>query len=71
VADVWDGVHLTVAGYLTTAGRALDVEEQYATVLAGWDPDATYWLADVLRPAGPATRWVRDADGEWQLEPDS
>ncbi|MEO7261550.1 MAG: hypothetical protein ABI047_09900 [Jatrophihabitantaceae bacterium] len=62
VAEDWDAVHLSVAGYLTTAGRALAVAEDTATVLAGWPPDATFWLADVLRVAGGPTPWRRDRD---------
>ena len=71
VAADYDGVHLTVSGYLTAAGRHLAVG-QSGTVLAGWNPDETYWLNDVLRsgavPSGwhstesqPPT-WVGDAD---------
>lgn len=65
VARDWDAVHLTVRGYLTTAGRALDVDDEQATVLAGWDPDSTFWLNDVLRLAGRARHWWRDQEGEW------
>jgi hypothetical protein len=59
MAADYDGVHLTLGGYLTTAGRALPVDGTAqpgtaATMLAGWDPDLTYWLADVLEPAEPA-----------------
>ncbi len=57
VASDYDAVRLSVAGYLTTAGRDLPVGEA-RTVLAGWDPDETYWLTDVLATAGPATHWV-------------
>jgi hypothetical protein len=32
-------------------------------MLAGWDPDQTYWLADVLEPAGAPARWV-ECDSE-------
>ena len=65
VASDFDAVHLTVAGYLTTAGRALPVGDS-ATVLAGWGPDATYWLGDVLEPAGPPVQWRRGtADNAW------
>ncbi|EIV93505.1 hypothetical protein [Frankia sp. QA3] len=69
VAAEYDGVHLTVLGYLTTAGRAVDVPGG-ATVLAGWDPDATYWLRDVLAPAGDPTDWelcesAESGDEEW------
>ena len=59
VAKDWDAVHLSVAGYLATAGRALPVDEATATVLAGWPPDATFWLADLLRVAAPPTAWRR------------
>jgi hypothetical protein len=62
VAEDWDAVHLSVAGYLTTAGRALGVDSDTATVLAGWPPDATFWLADVLQVAGSPTPWRRDND---------
>jgi hypothetical protein len=49
VADEWDAVHVSVAGYLTTATRALLLGDgDSATVLAGWNPDQTWWLTDVL-----------------------
>jgi hypothetical protein len=56
VARDWDGVHLSVAGYLSTAGRALPAGPA-RTLLAGWNPDETYWLADVLAPGRPARAW--------------
>jgi hypothetical protein len=59
VARDWDGVHLTVAGYLATAGRPLPVA-QASTMLAGWDPDETFWLADVISDAGEPQRWRTD-----------
>lgn len=61
-------------GYLTTATRALDVGDgDSATVLAGWDPDQTWWLTDALattashpeswenadQPSGPDLAWRR------------
>jgi hypothetical protein len=57
VAGDADAVHLTVAGYLTTAGRAIPVRPGVASVLAGWDPDATYWLTSTPPAAGPAREW--------------
>jgi hypothetical protein len=49
VADECDAVHVSVAGYLTTATRALPLADgDSATVLAGWNPDQTWWLTDVL-----------------------
>ena len=45
VATDYDGVHLSVWGYLQTAGIAIPIDDHdAATVLAGWDPDATWWL---------------------------
>ena len=44
VARHVDGVHLSVRGYLRTAGRAIAVDEERASVLAGWDPDRTFWF---------------------------
>jgi hypothetical protein len=63
VAADYDAVHLTVGGYLTTAGRGLLVGHS-GTVLAGWNPDETYWLADVLAAGGTAVRWVTSQDDE-------
>ena len=39
------------------------------TVLAGWDPDQTFWLTEVLAASGPATNWVDLDDGPlgWTL----
>lgn len=63
-ADV-DAVHVGVAGYLSTAGRALPVDDGVHTVLAGWGPDETVWLRDV--PTDDVTeRWGRDDDGDWR-----
>ncbi|SNS32319.1 hypothetical protein SAMN06893096_103216 [Geodermatophilus pulveris] len=64
VAEDVDGVHLTVDGYLSTAGRALPVDVPALagparTLLAGWDPDATWWLTDAPAGLGAATDWRR------------
>jgi hypothetical protein len=57
VACDYDAIHLSVGGYLTTAGNPLPVGEARC-LLAGWDPDETYWLADILATAGPPLRWT-------------
>jgi hypothetical protein len=72
VAADYDAAHVSIAGYLATAGRALPVGDA-RTVMAGWDPDQTFWLADVLAYAGPATHWV-DQDRQpfgWTLVPET
>ncbi len=53
----YDGVHLSVAGYLRTAGSALDAAG-VKTMLAGWAPAETWWLNDVLTPAGEPVSWT-------------
>jgi hypothetical protein len=57
VAADWDAVHVSVAGYLTTAGIAIPAGDGARTMLAGWDPDATWWLSDVLSSSGPPEIW--------------
>jgi len=66
----YDAIHLTVGGYLTTAGEALPVNDARC-LLAAWDPDETYWLTDILAPAGPPACWVRDGSTQvdWRLAP--
>ena len=45
VAADYDAVHLTMMAYLTTPGIAIPLSANSgATVLAGWDPDATFWI---------------------------
>ena len=51
-----DGVHLSVAGYLAGAGRALQTEGGQ-TVIAGFDPDLTYWLTDGAVDVDPPDTW--------------
>jgi len=45
VAADYDGIHVSVQGYLATAGEVTPVPSA-ATVLAGWSPDETFWLTD-------------------------
>lgn len=69
VAHDYDAVHLTVAGYLTAAGTAITVGDTTVSVIAGWAPDETFWLTDVIG-AGvdlgvEGENWVRDDDRGW------
>lgn len=69
VAADWDAVHVTVAGYLTTATRALPLPDGHAaTMLAGWNPDQTWWLADILRRTAEPDHWhntEENGDPNW------
>jgi hypothetical protein len=60
VAADWDAIHVSVAGYLTTAGLPIAVGGGAYTMLAGWDPDATWWLNDVLSFTSPPHNWRQD-----------
>jgi hypothetical protein len=65
VADVYDAVHVTVWGYLTTAGQALPVDEDTATVMARTTADGTCWLTRVPTPtAGPTCTITYDEEGD-------
>ena len=63
VAGDYDAVHLSVAGYLATAGRALPAGEWH-TVLAGWNPDETWWLTDAPQRVEPSVHWTATSDTE-------
>jgi hypothetical protein len=67
VAEDWDAVHLSVLGYLRCATRALEVDADRASVIAGWNPDTTVWLNDVAREWDePRQEWCRDReDNSW------
>ncbi|RMI06915.1 hypothetical protein [Cellulomonas triticagri] len=66
VAREHDGVHVSLLGWLTTSGVAVPVpgRDPASTTLAGWDPDTTWWLADVPRREAAPTRWTR-TDEHW------
>ncbi|MCS6576933.1 hypothetical protein [Curtobacterium poinsettiae] len=46
VATEFDVVHLTVAGWFRTSGLAVRVDDDRASVVAGWTPDSAYRLTD-------------------------
>jgi hypothetical protein len=64
VAADYDAEHLTMIGYLTTPGISIPLATRAgATVLAGWNPDATFWLgSDVIT--------IDDDPADWHLSPD-
>lgn len=59
-----DGVHLTAAAYLSAAGTVIPVDGDTGSVIAGWNPDETYWLVDDVRPERDGAEWVLD-DQDW------
>lgn len=64
VAESYTGVHLTVMGYLAAAGTAIGVDDETASVIAGWAPDATCWLTDPDRIGEESRTWVLDDSRE-------
>ena len=66
-AQTFDAVHLTVAGYLSTAGLAVPVENDQMTVLAGWDPDQTFWLTDITQDESAVQAWEYDQNEGWTV----
>lgn len=71
VASEWDAVHLTPFCYLSSATRALPVDNDTASVIAGWDPGTTIWLTDAAREGdGPRQDWNLDSSSDtWNLTP--
>lgn len=64
VAERYDGVRLSLAGYLRAATTAITVDAEGASVIAGWNPDTTWWLNDVAHPVGETVRWRFSPSGE-------
>lgn len=52
VSAQWDALHLTTFGYLSAATMTIPVDDECASVLAGWAPDCTQWLADRFHETG-------------------
>ena len=70
VAEDFDAVHLTVSGYLAISGRPLFLDVETATFVAGWAPDETYWLTDILDISGPGLEWEsmrNHPSREWRI----
>lgn len=67
IAREFDGVHLSIGGYLDTAGIPLPVDGGM-TMLAGMSPDSTVWLRGPLVTDRSYRVW-RPGD-EWIVKPD-
>lgn len=58
VAEKYDAVHLQTLAYLSTAGNAIAVDDNTASVIAGWAPDHTYWFTPRVRYVDDPVKWV-------------
>lgn len=54
VADHYDGVHLSWAGFITSEGFISDLDDGAVTMLRYWFSERTLWLADVFGEPRPA-----------------
>jgi hypothetical protein len=65
VAERYDAVHLQVGAYLTAAGVAITIDDssETASVIAGWNPDETYWFTPAIEYDDDHTRWKLEDDG--------
>ncbi|OAV53974.1 hypothetical protein [Enteractinococcus helveticum] len=71
VAEHYDGVHLQVGAYLGAAGVAIPVDDSTGTasVIAGWNPDETYWFSSDIAYDQEHIQWVlvdAGADMVWK-----
>lgn len=80
VAEDFDGIHLSLAGYIRLSGRPVaadrpdtrivldrksmptqgNTDEYSCGLIAGWNPDTTYWLTDVVTGVTEEVNWRTD-----------
>ena len=48
---------LTIAAYLALAGESIEIEAETASLVAGWNPDETYWFTDNVRHYDEPVAW--------------
>lgn len=64
VAHDFDAVHLTAAAYIALAGKAIPVTDlgergEWASCIAGWTPDWTFYFVPV---------WITGSKHSWQVD---
>lgn len=88
VAEDYDGVYVSLAGYVRTAGAVVDVgdgsllpeagdrpsygdtDDRTASLMAGWNPDTTYWLTDAVAGIVEVVDWAMDDETcAWAAHP--
>ncbi|MFT3887071.1 MAG: hypothetical protein QM713_02750 [Arachnia sp.] len=69
VAKHYDAVHLSYTGYLSAAGVSIPVDDETASLIAGWNPDATYWFTDITHTGDPIAWRCHGyvGEGDWRV----
>lgn len=70
VAQHYDAIH-QVQAYLSAVGIAIPVDGRTASVIAGWDPDQTYWFTPNVRYRDEPVTWAfsfRNDRTDWVKE---
>lgn len=57
VGERFDAVHVSIGGYLSTRGTAIEVGSGY-TLFAGWDAGTTLWLRDRFEDSRIVGSWT-------------
>lgn len=71
VAEHWDAVHLSWAGFLTTEGTTIDLGPGEVAMLRSWGSERTIWLNPVLSDPQPIHPSPDDRLGRCEPDPDS
>lgn len=70
VADEWDAVHLSWAGFLTAEGTVCDLGDGGVAMLRGWGSERTLWLNPVLSDPQPIDPDAAAEPGRLWRDPD-
>lgn len=65
VAEHYDAVHLQVGAYLAAAGTTIPIDDSsgFASLIAGWNPDQTYWFSSTTAYDSERILWTLQDDG--------
>lgn len=65
IAEQYDAVHLQVGAYLAASGVAIPIDDSAGTtsVIAGWNPDETYWFTPDIAYNDGHARWMLKEHG--------
>lgn len=65
VAQHYDAVHLSMAGYFATVERVIPVDDKQASMLARWNPGQTFWFTESVTLDETPVQWRDRGDQDW------